>query len=151
MYFIPLSEINKSHRHLIGGKGYALGQLISQGYNVPPGFCVSTFVYDQFLDQTGLRDLITLELNRKNMGEMRWEEIWDTALRIRNLFLRMPFPVNLKEVLKAYCDHYFQTDSVVIRSSAGDEDSAGSSFAGIHESYVNVRGFDAIIKHIQLI
>jgi pyruvate,water dikinase len=42
-------------------------------------------VYDQFLDQTGLRDLITLELNRKNMGEMRWEEIWDTALRIRNL------------------------------------------------------------------
>ena len=82
---------------------------------------------------------------------MRWEEIWETALRIRNLFLRMPFPANLKEVLKAYCDHYFQTDSVVIRSSAGDEDSAGSSFAGINESYVNVRRFDAIIKHIQLV
>ena len=151
MDIIPLSELNKSHRQLIGGKGYALGQLISLGYNVPPGFCVTTLVYDQFLDQTGLRDLITLELNRKNMGEMRWEEIWDTALRIRNLFLRMPFPANLKEVLKAHCDHYFQTDSVVVRSSAGDEDAAGSSFAGLHESYVNVRGFDAIIKHIQLV
>ena len=38
MNIIPLSAINKSHRQLIGGKGYALGQLISQGYNVPPGF-----------------------------------------------------------------------------------------------------------------
>ena len=151
MDIIPLSEINQSHRQLIGGKGYALGQLISQGYNVPPGFCVTTLVYDQFLDQTGLRDLINLELNRKNMGEMRWEEIWDTALRIRNLFLRMPFPADLKKALKAHCDHYFQTDSVVVRSSAGDEDAAGSSFAGLHESYVNVRGFDAIIKHIQLV
>ena len=151
MDIIPLSELHQSHRQLIGGKGYALGQLISQGYNVPPGFCVTTLVYDQFLDQTGLRDLITLELNRKNMGEMRWEEIWDTALRIRNLFLRMPFPANLKKTLKAHCDHYFQTDSVVVRSSAGDEDAAGSSFAGLHESYVNVRGFDAVIKHIQLV
>jgi len=151
MDIIPLSELDKIHRQLIGGKGYALGQLISLGYNVPPGFCVTTLVYDQFLDQTGLRDLITLELNRKNMGEMRWEEIWDTALRIRNLFLRMPFPANLKEVFKAHCDHYFQTDSVVVRSSACDEDSAGSSFAGLHESYVNLRGFDAIIKHIQLV
>ncbi len=151
MDIIPLSELNKSHRQLIGGKGYALGQLISLGYNVPPGFCVTTFVYDQFLDQTGLRDHINLELNRKNMGEMRWEEIWDTALRIRNLFLRMPFPADLKEVLKDHCDHYFQTDSVVVRSSAGDEDSSGNSFAGLHESYVNVRGFDAIIKHIQLV
>jgi phosphoenolpyruvate synthase/pyruvate phosphate dikinase len=151
MDIIPLSELDKIHRQLIGGKGYALGQLISQGYNVPPGFCVTTLVYDQFLDQTGLRDLITLELNRKNMGEMRWEEIWDTALRIRNLFLRMPFPANLKKTLKAHCDHYFQTASVVVRSSAGDEDAAGSSFAGLHESYVNVRGFDAVIKHIQLV
>ena len=151
MDIIPLSELDKIHRQLIGGKGYALGQLISQGYNVPPGFCVTTLVYDQFLDQTGLRDLITLELNRKNMGEMRWEEIWDTALRIRNLFLRMPLPANLKEVFKAHCDHYFQTASVVVRSSAGDEDTAGSSFAGLHESYVNVQGFDAIIKHIQLV
>ena len=97
MDLIPLSELNESHRQLIGGKGYALDQLISQGYNVPPGFCVTTLVYDQFLDQTGLRDIITLELNRKNMGEMRWEEFWDTALRIRNLFLRMPFPANLKK------------------------------------------------------
>ena len=151
MDIIPLSELNQSHRQLIGGKGYALGQLISQGYNVPPGFCVTTLLYDQFLDQTGLRDHINLELNRKNMGEMRWEEIWDTALRIRNLFLRMPFPANLKDILKAHCDHYFQADSVVVRSSACDEDSAGSSFAGLHESYVNVRGFDAIIKHIQLV
>jgi phosphoenolpyruvate synthase/pyruvate phosphate dikinase len=150
MDLIPLSELSESHRQLIGSKGYALGQLISLGYNVPPGFCVTTLVYDQFLDQTGLRDHIYLELNRKNMGEMRWEEIWDTALRIRNLFLRMPFPANLKEVLKAHCDHCFQTASVVVRSSAGDEDAAGSSFAGLHESYLNMRGFDAIIKHIQL-
>ena len=97
MDIIPLSEIYKSHRQLIGGKGYALAQLISQGYNVPPGFCVTTLLYDQFLDKTGLRDPINLELNRKNMGEMRWEEIWETALRIRNLFLRMPFPANLKK------------------------------------------------------
>jgi rifampicin phosphotransferase len=77
MAILPISEINESHRQPVCGKGYALAQLISQGYNVPPGFCITTLLYDHFLDQTGLRDLITLELNRKNMEESKQNLIFE--------------------------------------------------------------------------
>ena len=68
MDIIPLSELDKIQRQLIGGKSYALGQLISLGYNVPPGFCVTTLLYDQFLDQTGLRDLYYSGAESKKYG-----------------------------------------------------------------------------------
>jgi len=63
-----------------------LGQAL--GYNVPR--FLRTPLYDQFLDQLAC-EILYSGTESKKYGEMRWEEIWDTALRIRNLFLRMPF------------------------------------------------------------
>ncbi len=74
----------------MGGKATALAQLTRSGLSVPHTLCVPTGVYRHYLAATGLEDRILTELNRKAFDQMRWEEIWDVALRIRNMFLTTP-------------------------------------------------------------
>jgi pyruvate,water dikinase len=92
-----------------------------------------------------------MELHRKPFEEMRWEEVWDTALRIRNLFLKTPIPQPLHKELHLLIDKTFSGKAVSVRSSAPGEDSADLSFAGLHESYVNVKGTESILDHLRLV
>ncbi len=134
-----------------GGKALALGKMINGGLNVPPAICLSTQAYDLFVDSAGLRGRIMLELGRKRFEDMRWEEIWDASLRIRALFNGTLIPSHLKTAMTNAIKPVFQERPVVVRSSAVGEDASNSSFAGIHESYVNVRGTEAIMDHIKLV
>lgn len=134
---------------LLGGKGAALFHLFSSGFSVPDVFVVTTDAYKRFVQQSGLREKINLELNRKVFSDMRWEEIWDTALRIHNLFQKTTMPDDLcDEILQAVADRC-NDKRLVIRSSAPDEDRAAGSFAGLHESYVNVSGEEAILAAVK--
>ena len=92
-----------------------------------------------------------LELHRKDFKDMRWEEVWDAALRIRGMFLNKALPDDLDRVLRKNMAMFSDGTPVVVRSSAPGEDSAGASFAGLHESYVNVSGIDDILNHIRLV
>jgi pyruvate,water dikinase len=125
--------------------------MLQNGLSVPHGMCLPTGAYERFVRATGLRERILLELNRKPFHEMRWEEIWDAALRIRNLFLRTPLPDALAAELRNAVADAFADRPVVARSSAPGEDAAGTSFAGLHESYVNISGADEILEHVKLI
>ena len=82
---------------------------------------------------------------------MRWEELWDVALRIRNLFQTTPLPDDLRAALAQPLAARFADAATVVRSSAPGEDSAAASFAGLHESYVNVSGVDSILEHVTLV
>ncbi len=132
-----------------GGKTRRIAQLRDLGCTVPPWFCVTTEAYNAFLDQTGMRERIALELHRKVFEEMRWEEIWDCALRIRHMFQTVPLPSAISEALVQAVEDRFVKTPVAVRSSALDEDSHKASFAGLHASYVNVRGADEVIDHIR--
>jgi pyruvate,water dikinase len=121
------------------------------GMNVPEAFCVKAAAYHSFIAAAGLKERILLEINRKNFGEMRWEEIWDAALRIRNMFLQTPIPPEIARELRLLVEERFKDVAVVVRSSAPGEDSRETSFAGLHESYVNVRGSEAILEHVRLV
>ena len=79
---------------LIGGKGKALFTLYNAGLPVPRPVCIGTNGYDLFVEKNRLRETINLELHRKEIKEIRWEEIWDTSLRIQNLFLEGIFPAD---------------------------------------------------------
>ncbi len=133
-----------------GGKAVALAASQRSGLRVPGGLCVFTGAYDRFLDSAGLRPAITLELGRKRFEDMRWEEVWDASLRIRNLFLRASVEPSLAMALEdALRGRFGDGRPAVVRSSAPAEDTAATSFAGLHESYVNVKGVPALLEAVR--
>jgi len=148
---LALQDIKNEDRPRVGGKGFALSVMARGGLRIPPALCITPEAYLEFVTATGIRETISLELGRKSFEDMRWEEIWDTSLRIRNAFLHSPFPENLREKLIPPLEAMFSRKDVAVRSSAPGEDSAKTSFAGLHESYIHIRGTDSILEHIRLV
>ena len=148
---VALREIDERDREEVGGKALSLARLSRMGMNVPEAICVKATVYHAFITSAGLKERILLEINRKNFGDMRWEELWDASLRIRNMFLQTPIPPEIARALQLSMEEKFKDEAVVVRSSAPGEDSRDASFAGLHESYVNIRGSEAILEHIRLV
>ena len=70
------------------------------GCVIPRTVCVTTQAYELFLERASLRSVIYQELGRKRFEDMRWEELWDVALRIRNRFLRAPMPEEIVHALQ---------------------------------------------------
>jgi pyruvate,water dikinase len=150
-FVLTLHEIRDEQRPLVGGKGFALAHMVRRDMAVPEALCITTEAYHQYLAAQGLGERILMELNRKSFEEMRWEELWDASLRLQNLFLNTPLPKEISEALEPPVAQTFGDRPVVVRSSALGEDTAQTSFAGLHESYVNVRGTEAILDHIRLV
>jgi pyruvate,water dikinase len=144
-------EIRPDHLSSIGPKAYALCLMVKEGFNVPDTLILTVDAYKEFVNAGGLRERILLELNRKPFKDMRWEEVWDCATRIRNIFLKKEIPDPLKSYLTEEIQSRFSGKTLCVRSSAPDEDASGASFAGLHESFVNVRGASSILDHIRLV
>ena len=148
---LRLCEVDDTMRQTVGGKAVALARVAHAGLAIPKTICVDAQVYDQFVETTGLRARIVMEYERKPFDEIRWEEMWDTALRIQNLFLNTELPRDIARPLRDAMGREFADSHVVVRSSAIGEDSRKASFAGLHESFVNVRGIASILEHIKLV
>ncbi|MCJ7683601.1 MAG: PEP-utilizing enzyme [Desulfobacteraceae bacterium] len=146
---LPIERIRDEDQPKVGGKAYALASLWKAGFNVPTALCVTSDAYDTYATSTGLRERILMEIHRKAFSDMRWEEVWDASLRIRNMFLTTPMPRSLKDTLGDMIAACFMEKPSAVRSSAPGEDSKRASFAGLHDSYVNVRNPDAILEHVR--
>ncbi len=150
-FVISMEEIRENDGKLIGSKAFSLHTITGEELKVPPFICITTEAYERYLESTSLKGRIIMELSRKDIKDMRWEEMWDTSLRIRNMFLNTPIPEEPDRDIREQLIKYFSDTPVVVRSSAPGEDSEKTSFAGLHESYVNVRGIDSIMEHIRLV
>jgi pyruvate,water dikinase len=148
-WILSAAEVAPDDRNRVGGKGYALAALAANGFTIPETVCLTVEAYNEFVIASGLRERILLELHRKDFKEMRWEEIWDCATRIRNMFLRTPMPAQVEKRLRREIAARFKDKPAVVRSSAPEEDDARASFAGLHESYLNISGVEAILEHIR--
>ena len=148
---LSLHEITRKDRSRTGGKGFSLAMMRKHGFHVPEAVAICTGVYREYLSSTGLRDQLYMELYRKPFKQMRWEELWDTALRIRNMFMKTPLPGRIREQLTDILASRFSERPVSVRSSAPGEDSSKTSFAGLHESFVNIRGTVSILEHIRFV
>ena len=147
---VPLSDASALGNSRVGGKAAKLSNLIAFEYRVPRGFCITTEAYRRFVEKGALSDLIAMELGRKPLSSMRWEEIWDSALRIRAAFLKAPVPSDLAREIVAACGALTE-DRLVVRSSAPEEDSAQRSYAGLHESVVGVTGETALLDAVRVV
>lgn len=148
---IPFDLIGDNDRQSTGGKAWALSLLAREGFMVPRGAVIPIEVYRSYVAATGIGERIMMELNRKDFETMRWEEMWDASLRIRSLFLKTPVPENISMELIREINSLFGSSPVAVRSSAPGEDSSGASFAGLHDSFINIRGALDIMEHIRLV
>ena len=148
---VPLAEAARAGDGLVGGKAARLGSLIQAGFRVPRGFCITTTAYEQFIAESGLSNQVAMELGRRPLDAMRWEELWDAALRIRSAFLRAHVPDTIAaQIRRALADHV-GGGAVAVRSSAPGEDSQRLSFAGLHESIVGVHGDRAVLDAVRTV
>ena len=145
--FIKLfEEVDISNVSEVGGKNASLGEMIQAfrnlGINIPGGFVVTAGAYKYFLSQTGLDDYIKkglTGLNTKNLDDLARR-----GLSIREKIKSTEFPDDLKIAIKeAFAKaekKYGRGADFAVRSSATAEDLPGASFAGEHETFLNVRG-----------
>ena len=151
MLVLPFESIRPEHAPLVGGKALSLAVLAQSGAVVPDGLAVTTEAYHRYVTTSGIANQIRRELSRRPVDQMRWEEMWDAALRIRNAFLRTPLPSPVRRSLLRAVRKRFKGRPVAVRSSAPGEDASGQSFAGLHESYLNIRETEAVLQHIRLV
>jgi pyruvate,water dikinase len=135
---------------LVGGKARTLARLASEGFPVCPGFVVTTQGYLDFIAENRLAETLEMELYRKDLEGMRWEEIWDSALRVRTRFLGAAIPGGLRKEILAAAESLGKAP-LAVRSSAPGEDGAQRSFAGLHESYVDVTGQEPLLDAVRLV
>jgi pyruvate,water dikinase len=132
---VPLKDARALGNRRVGGKAEKLAALIACGYRVPRGICITTEAYRRFVTDSALNERIRMELGRKPLSSMRWEEVWDAALRIRTAFLQTPVAPDVAHEIAVSC-RALSEQPLVVRSSAPDEDSAQRSYAGLHESVI---------------
>jgi len=141
----------------VGGKNASLGEMISNlanvGVQVPGGFATTSFAFNEFLEQSGLNDKIYKLLDTLDVSDI--SALSNCGETIRNWIIDTPFlPDMQKDIEQAYAKlaGEFSADaSFAVRSSATAEDMPDASFAGQQETFLNVRGFDAVmiaIKHV---
>lgn len=150
-FVVGIDQVSVLEEPLTGGKVATIGRLKQAGLRVAGGFCITTSAYRRFLSQNALESVIALELGRKPLEGMRWEELWDAALRIRSAFLKASFPDDLSTAITIAHDAFGREKTLVVRSSAPGEDSALASFAGIHESVLDVSGRDALFRSVRTV
>ncbi len=150
-WVVTLDQAPEIGEPLLGGKAWRLVRLRQSGFRAANGFCLTTAAYRQFVAHNALQRVIALELGRKPLESMRWEELWDAALRIRSMFLKATIPSALVAAIGDYHDTLGQEKNLAVRSSAPGEDSARASFAGIHESILDVAGSDDLLNAVRVV
>ena len=132
-----------------GGKGASLARLATAGLPVPPGFVVTSAAFATFLAETGLAATIRSLLREVDPDQRRALEA--AAEELRRAILTAPMPLELDAaVAGAYAElGHGEPIAVAVRSSAVAEDSQQASFAGQQETFLDVRGVDAVLEGIR--
>jgi len=150
-------EISNDDVALVGGKNASLGEmyttLASQGIRVPNGFVVTAFAYREFIRETGLMDFIKKSLDGLDTKNIK--DLQSRGKKIREKIASTSLPKNLQERItlayKELSSHYTSdATDVAVRSSATAEDLPGASFAGEHETYLNVYSIGEVLKMTRL-
>src|SRR5215216_1284474 len=148
-YTAWFNEIRIDDIALAGGKGANLGELSRAGLPVPPGFVLTTAAYDAFVEANEIGDaIVKLASVPRADDPAAFEEV---AQRIHALFSGGKVPEKMAgEIRSSYekLDEDPET-AVAVRSSATTEDLAGASFAGQQETYLNVRGAEALMQAVK--
>lgn len=155
-YTLDFSDIRMSDVPRVGGKNASLGELFAamapKGVGVLDGFATTTDAYWLLLDEQGLRsklEHIFSDLDPENLADLAAK-----GHESRTRILETPLPATLRSaVLQAYralIARLGREPAMAVRSSASAEDLPEASFAGAAETFLNVRGEDALLRAVHL-
>jgi len=145
-YVLDLGEIDQTQVAVVGGKGALLGELARiEGIRVPAGFCVTTDAFRRILAQAASLDDRLDRLSRLTPDDR--EAIRTLSAEIRRVLEGIAIPEDLAAAITRSVVRLGEHTACAVRSSATAEDSPTASFAGQHETYLNVVGPAAILQH----
>lgn len=146
-YVLGFPEIDKTKLLVVGGKGANLGELSRiEGIRVPEGFCVTTEAYKRTIRQTPEFAALLDQLSLLKAGER--EKIAEISDKLRRIIEGIPIAGDIEEEIAHYLAKLGEESAYAVRSSATAEDLPTASFAGQQDTYLNIIGKEAILKHI---
>ena len=152
-YVIPFKKIGKEAIPLVGGKNASLGEisssLVKEGILLPDGFAITTKAFDKFLKENNLEDRLLKILETLNLKN--YNNLDAVSKKVKSLILTGKLPDAVRGEIVANLLEMgptIQSTAFAIRSSATTEDLPHASFAGLHDSFLNVKGVDEILKHV---
>ena len=146
-YVLGFQDIDKTNLLVVGGKGANLGELSGmEGIRVPDGFFITTEAFKRVVGETSLiGDLLDLLSNLKVEDR---DKIRELCGEIRARLEGIAIPGDMKEEISRRLSELGEENAYAVRSSATAEDLPTASFAGQQDTYLNIIGKDAILKHI---
>ncbi|MGK7390606.1 MAG: phosphoenolpyruvate synthase [Candidatus Cyclobacteriaceae bacterium M2_1C_046] len=154
-YIIPFSELDNSKVDKVGGKNASLGEMFQElseeGIKIPDGFATTAEAYWKFLEENELKQPIEEALDELDKEE--FSNLKDIGKNIRKMINDAEIPEDLnKEIREAYSelkDREEDLESVAIRSSATAEDLPEASFAGQHDSFMNIKDEEDVVETVK--
>ncbi|HLK29640.1 MAG TPA: phosphoenolpyruvate synthase [Puia sp.] len=147
------NEISIADIPVVGGKNASLGEMLknlsSKGIKVPNGFATTASAFWHFLDDNKLRERLHEIMER--LDKEKFSNLKEIGRQSRELLLHAKMPKDLSdEIIASYKELCGKADAAVaVRSSATAEDLPEASFAGQHESYLNIKGEKALLEAVQ--
>src|SRR5437868_7709801 len=146
-YVLGFQEINQTQVAVVGGKGAHLGELSRiQGIPVPAGLCVTTDAFRRIMEDAPSIDDQLDRLSRLNPDAR--EAIRTLSAEIRLTLEGIVIPDDLEAAITRPLARLGEHAAYAVRSSATAEDLPAASFAGQHDTYLNVVGPAAILQHV---
>lgn len=146
-FVLDFQEIDRSQIALVGGKGAHLGALARiDGVHVPPGFCVTTAAFQRIIVDAPSLSARLDRLSRLEPDDR--EAIRALSAAIRRSIDETSIPGDVAAEITAHLARLGEDAAYAVRSSATAEDLPTASFAGQQDTYLNVVGAAAILRHI---
>ena len=146
-YVLGFQDIDKTRIMVVGGKGANLGELSRiEGIRVPDGFCVSTEAFKRIIGETSSLNALLDQLSLLTVEDR--DKIGELSGEIRKIIEGIAIPEDMSEEIIRFLSRLGEKNAYAVRSSATVEDLPTASFAGQQDTYLNVIGKKAILKHI---
>jgi pyruvate,water dikinase len=146
-YVLGFQDIDETQVAAVGGKGAHLGELSRiEGIRVPRGFCVTTDAFRRILAEAPSIDDRLDRLSRLDPDDR--DAIRTLSAEIRRTLERVAIPDDVAAAITVALARLGEQAAYAVRSSATAEDSPTASFAGQHDTYLNIVGPAAILRHV---
>lgn len=146
-FSVPFEELPPDATLVAGGKGASLARMTALGLPVPPGFVVCAETFRVFLHQSGGAELIANLMHRLDVNEATGVE--RVSEEIRELITSIPLPAEIDRAIRESYGRLKHPNLLAVRSSAVCEDGRTASFAGQHDTFLNVKGVDAVLARVR--